>query len=280
MTDEESGSCRKRKSRQPPAPSDDNLEDAKIEPLQPEDSDSRLEKIDWDKARFTAYAITEQVQVVKEIEEHIKQQFRAMSKSEWADIPDVQEVARAKAHTLAIQWVFQNIDWRPLKIYIFNLTHRMAAVDEITQTIMESLLRKPAESWVEIEDRAQYLKTMVFNAASDWKKSEGSQQYKAAAAISESNQVHSQDTGDLATRACAAADAHKLLRKLRGRVREAYQLHKGWGFSAKETATFMGVSEETVKGYIKEALREFQKLTDHQANLRRTPKRGRREDQK
>jgi len=279
MKDEENGSSGKRMRRLRLSPSDDALKDAKIEPLQSEGSDSRFEIIDWEKTRFTAYAITGQVQVVKEIEEDIKTQLRAMSSTEWVGIPDALELALGMAHTLAAQWLIQNIDWGPLKAYMYALTRRLAAVDEITQTVMESIIRMRADAWVGVEDRAQYLKTIVFNAALDWKKRENSQQYKATALL-ESDKAQTHDTGDVAVRACAMEDVSKLLKKLTRRVRQAFILHKGLGCSVKETAARMSVSEETIKGYIKEAVREFSKLEDHQANLRRARKRGRREDTK
>jgi DNA-directed RNA polymerase specialized sigma24 family protein len=277
MNDEDSGSGRKGISRQRPPPPDDPSKIVGTELAYSENSDFRLETIDWEKIRSTIYEITSQVSTVKPTEERIRKQLKAMSNPEWVGIPDTQELALGMAHSLAAQWLIENLDWEPLQIYMYRLTSRLAAVDEITQVMRDKLVRMRAEVWSPIADRSQYIKQMVFYAAADWRERENSQQYGATTRL-KSEPALDHDGGDIASRACASRDVLKLLRKLSRRVRQAFVLHRGWGYSVKETSAHMKVSEKTVKGYLKDAAREFSKLEDHQNNLCRARRRSRPED--
>ena len=108
---------------------------------------------------------------------------------------------------------------------------------------------------------------IVHHAAIDWLRREESQQYAAARHLQHSL-AGEHDSGDVATRACAQRDVAALLKKLGPRIRQAFVFRQAWGYTVKEIAGRMSISEETVKTYLAKAAEVFSDLEECRENRR------------
>ncbi len=231
-----------------------------IEPQQ-SPSGSLLDEIDWEKVRAAAYKITAQVNAVKEVEQAVRKQLQGLCDTEWQGRRDWQEYALGITQTAAAEWLIANLDWHELQSYMFAVTERVGSTDEITQCVRDKLLKMSAEQWEKVEDRKKYLSSIVHNAATDWLKREESQQYAAAKRLRHTF-LQEDDPCDLATLVCAQCDVVTLLKKLGPRVRQAFVFRQGWGYTVKEIAGQMSISEETVKSYLSKAAEVFSGLEE------------------
>lgn len=226
-----------------------------------------LAEVDWEKVRTLVYKITGQVIAVKTVEQAVRKRLQGMSDTEWQGGRNCQEIALGITQKASAEWLVAHLDWRELEAYIYALTHRIGSADEITQAIKEKLLRMPAEGWDGVTDRKKYLYGIVYNTSVDWLKREEAQQYAVTKKL---RHVCPQEdyAGDVAARVCAQSEVTTLLRKLCPRVRDAFVLHKVWGYTVKEIAQRMRIREQTVKTYLSKAVEIYSDLDGSRDNRR------------